>query len=146
MRRKAGTGAEPVPLCRRHYLFCQGLGAAHVGDEVGAHAAIAPLDQIHDKLGGMVEDYWADQIDIQRRAVVATLAFAQGNVVDALAGMRVAAELEDKAGLNSVTPVPAREMLGEMLLSLKQPGDALKEYEASPVQEPNRFWSRYGAA
>ena len=137
------------PFADAMTYFARGLGAAHVGDEVGARAAIASLDQIHDKLGRMGEDYWADQIEIQRRAVVATLAFAQGNVADALAGMRVAAELEDKAGLSSVTPgplVPAREMLGGMLLSLKRPGEALKEFEAALTQRPNRFWSLYGAA
>ena len=37
-------------------------------------------------------------------------------------------------------------MLGEILLSLKQPAPALKAFEASLVHEPNRFWSLYGAA
>jgi len=32
----------------------------------------------------------------------------------------------------------ARELLGEMLLELKQPAQALKEFEASHVREPNR--------
>ena len=140
---------SPFPFADAITYFARGLGAAHAGDQVGAHAAIASLDQIHDKLAGMGEDYWAGQVDIQRRAVVATLAFAQGHVADALAGMRAAAELEDNAGLSSVTPgplLPAREMLGGMLLSLKQPGDALKEFEAALAQEPNRFWSLYGAA
>ncbi|MEO6798453.1 MAG: hypothetical protein ABI178_00735 [Rhodanobacter sp.] len=129
--------------------FARGLGAAHAGDTVGTRRAIASLDQLHDKLGGLREDYWAGQIDIQRRAVVATLAFAQGKAADALAGMRAAADLEDKTERSSVTPgplLPAREMLGGMLLSLKQPGDALKEFQASLAQAPNRFWSLYGAA
>ena len=33
-----------------------------------------------------------------------------------------------------------------MLLELKQPGLALKEYETSHVREPNRFRGYYGAA
>jgi uncharacterized protein HemY len=33
-----------------------------------------------------------------------------------------------------------------MLLELKEPADALREYEASQVREPNRFRSFYGAA
>ncbi|MEO7326672.1 MAG: hypothetical protein ABIW82_17765 [Dokdonella sp.] len=129
--------------------FAQGLGAAHIGDAVGARAAIASLNQIHETLDAKGEAYWAGQIDIQRRGVMATLAFAQHNFADALAGMRAAADLEDKSGLSSVTPgplVPAREMLGGMLLSLKRPGDALKEFKAALVQTPNRFWSLYGAA
>jgi hypothetical protein len=129
--------------------FARGLGAAHLGDEVQARAAIGSLEQIHERLAKMGEPYWAGQIDIQRREVAATLALAQGDTAGALAGMRVAAGLEDKSALSSVTPgplVPAREMLGEMLLSVNEPADALKEFRASLAQQPNRFWSLYGAA
>jgi hypothetical protein len=42
--------------------------------------------------------------------------------------------------------VPAREMLGEFLLELKQPQLALKEFETTLAREPNRFRSVYGAA
>jgi hypothetical protein len=37
-------------------------------------------------------------------------------------------------------------MLGEMLQELKQPAQALKEFEASAVDNPNRFRGTYGAA
>ena len=53
---------------------------------------------------------------------------------DALKFMRAAADLEDSNEKHIVTPgriVPARELLGEMLLELKQPALALKEFEAS---------------
>ena len=63
--------------------------------------------------------------------------------------MRAAADLEDKNEKDIVTPgriVPARELLGEMLLELKQPALVLKEFEASQVREPNRFRGYYGAA
>jgi tetratricopeptide (TPR) repeat protein len=140
---------SPFPFAQAMTYFANGLGAARIGDDAGANAAVASLNQLHDTMSGTGEKYWAGQIDIQRRAVVATLAFAQGNAADALAGMRAAADLEDNAGLSSVAPgplLPAREMLGGMLLSLKQPAEALKTFEASLAQEPNRFWSLYGAA
>ena len=63
--------------------------------------------------------------------------------------MRASADLEDRNEKHIVTPgriVPARELLGEMLLELKQPALALKEFEASQVREPNRFRGYYGAA
>ncbi len=129
--------------------FARGLGAAHLSDGVGARAAITALDQIHDKLAQQGEAYWAGQTDIQRREVAAVLALAEGQVDEALAGMRQAADLEDKTQLASVTPgplAPAREMLGEMLLEHDRPAEALAAFEASLVQEPNRFWSLYGAA
>ncbi len=40
--------------------------------------------------------------------------------------------------------MPARELLGEMLLELNQPTQALKEFQASQRVEPNRFRSTYG--
>ena len=63
--------------------------------------------------------------------------------------MRAAADLEDKNEKHIVTParvVPARELLGEMLLEMKQPDLALREFEASQTREPNRFRNYLGAA
>jgi predicted Zn-dependent protease len=63
--------------------------------------------------------------------------------------MRQAADMEDKNDKHIVTPgriLPARELLGDMLLEMKRPADALKEYEASQLREPNRFRGLYGAA
>jgi len=37
-------------------------------------------------------------------------------------------------------------MLGDLLLELKRPAEALREFEASQKSEPNRFLGLYGAA
>ncbi len=47
---------------------------------------------------------------------------------------------------DSIPLAPARELLGEMLLLLNQPVDALKEFEATMKKEPNRFRGLYGGA
>ena len=63
--------------------------------------------------------------------------------------MRSGAEFEDKNEKHFVTPgriLPARELLGEMLLEQKQPALALKELEASQLREPNRFRNYYNSA
>ncbi len=63
--------------------------------------------------------------------------------------MRAAADLEDSTEKHPVTPapvVPARELLGELLLDLNQPAQALVEFEASAAREPNRFNGLFGAA
>ena len=52
----------------------------------------------------------------------------------------------DKHPVTPAPVVPARELLGDLLLDLNRPADALKEYEATLVAEPNRFRSLYGAA
>jgi tetratricopeptide (TPR) repeat protein len=42
--------------------------------------------------------------------------------------------------------IPARELLGDMLLEQKRYDAALKEYEASRAREPNRYRNYAGAA
>ena len=63
--------------------------------------------------------------------------------------MQSAADLEDSTEKHPVTPgaiVPARELLGELLLDLREPRQALEEFEASLLVSPNRFNGLYGAA
>jgi hypothetical protein len=63
--------------------------------------------------------------------------------------MKSAAELEDGREKNAVTPGPlatSRELLGEMLLQMNQPGQALEQSGATLKREPNRFRALYGAA
>jgi hypothetical protein len=57
--------------------------------------------------------------------------------------------LDDATEKHPVTPgtlLPAREQLGELLLELKQPAAALREFETSLRSAPNRFNGLYGAA
>jgi predicted Zn-dependent protease len=63
--------------------------------------------------------------------------------------MRAAAEAEEASDKHPVTPgnvVPSRELLGEMLMALKQPEQALSEFERSLKRDPNRFRGISGAA
>jgi tetratricopeptide (TPR) repeat protein len=93
--------------------------------------------------------YWAQQADIQIKVALAWAAFAAGNKQEALKLMREGADMEDASDKHPVTPghvLPARELLGEMLLELQQPALALKEFEASHKLEPNRFRGLFGAA
>ena len=94
-------------------------------------------------------DYWANQVEVMRLASLAWVALAQKKSNKALGLMRQAANNEDKSEKNIVTPgrlLPARELLADMLLELKRPAEALKEYEASQLREPNRYRGLYGAA
>ncbi|MGE5771420.1 MAG: hypothetical protein ACM3Z4_05140 [Hyphomicrobiales bacterium] len=55
--------------------------------------------------------------------------------------MRAVAEAEEVSDKHPVTPgnvVPSRELLGEMLLELGQPEQALIEFERSLERDPNR--------
>ena len=129
--------------------FARGLGYARTGDVASAKNEELILVQLRDGLAAQKNTYWSNQVDVQRLAVDGWIALAQGAQVDALSSMRAAADLEDSMEKHIVTPgpiVPARELLGEMLLEVGQPTEALKAFEASFLREPNRFRGAYGAA
>jgi hypothetical protein len=139
----------PVPYTEAMTYFARGLAAAHLGDTETARSSQEALARIHERLVQSKESYWAQQVEIQRRAVAAWLALAQGHTDDALREMKTTAELEDATEKSAVTPgplAPARELLGEMLLQVNQPGPALEQFEATLQHEPNRFRALYGAA
>jgi hypothetical protein len=138
-----------IPYADALTYFARALGAAHTGDLATARSAIDALQQIHDRLSQAKEGYWAEQVDIQRRGALAWLALAEGRNSDALAEMRAATDAEDKTEKSAITPgpiAPARELLGEMLLQVNEPAQALKEFQATLTKEPNRFRALYGAA
>ena len=129
--------------------FARALGAARSGDPASAGKDAEELAQLRDALKAAQNDYWATEVEVNRLSAAAWTAWAQGKSEEALSLMRSAADIEDKHEKHIVTPgriVPARELLGEMLLELKRPADALKEFEASHVREPDRFRGLYGAA
>jgi len=59
--------------------------------------------------------------------------------------LRAAADRQDKEGGESVH-IPAREMLGDMLMELKRPKEASVEYAEVLKNSPNRFDGLLGAA
>jgi len=92
------------------------------------------------------EAYEADSTGarIERDEVAAWASFAAGKQYDALADMRKAADLQDKVGQSEVD-IPAREMLGDMLLQLHEPQKALAEYRVALKLSPGRFNGLYHA-
>ena len=129
--------------------FASAIGAARSGDSAGASKGLERLTEIQKALAEKKENYWATQVEIQRMSAAAWLAQAQGKPDEALKLMRAAADLEDTTEKHPVTPgaiVPARELLGELLLEQRQSQEALKEFEAALLVSPNRFNGVYGAA
>ena len=129
--------------------FARGLGAARSGDAAAAEKGVQELARIVDGLKSAKNDYWATEVEVQRMSAVAWTVYAKGNRDEAATLMRSTADLEDKSEKREGPParlVPARELLGEMLLEMKRPAEALKEFEASEKHDPNRFRGIYGAA
>jgi hypothetical protein len=129
--------------------FGRGLGAARVNDMPTAAKAWADLARFHQALLQMKQAYWANQVEIQAEVIDAWMKFATGRTDEALAQMRLAAEWEDKTEKHPVTPgpiIPARELLGDMLMLAGKAKEALAAYEHSMRVEPNRFRGLAGAA
>ena len=129
--------------------FARALGASHTGQTEAARREVQQLTFLRDTLAQSNDNYWADQVDIQRETATAWITLAQGKREEALAQMRSAADHEDKTDKHNVTPgviLPARELLGDMLLELNQPAEAMVEFEATLRTAPNRFNALAGSA
>jgi tetratricopeptide (TPR) repeat protein len=140
---------DRFPQAEAVLTFARGLGAARSGNVAAAHKDLDRLQALREVMLAAKQNYWAGQTEIQRRAVAAWVARAEGKNQEALELMRAAADLEDSTEKHPVTPgplAPARELLGEMLLELNDPGQALKAFETSHRAEPNRFRGLYDAA
>jgi tetratricopeptide (TPR) repeat protein len=139
---------DKFPQAESITWFARGLGAARSGDLASARRDVARLEALRDSMTAAKSTYWAQQSEIQRRAVAAWIAFGEGRRDEALALARSAADLEDSTEKHPVTPgsiKPARELLAEMLLEAKDSAAALREFEASQKIDPNRLNGLWGA-
>jgi len=139
----------PFPYTDAITWFARGLGAARLGQASAANESATALQQIRERLLKADENYWARQVEIQELAVRAWAAFTESKKEEALRQMNSAAELEDGTEKSAVTPgplAPARELLGEMFLEMKEPAHALEQFKATLTKEPERFRALYGAA
>lgn len=143
---------EPVrsdfPWTEAMVYFARALGGAHSGALDLARAATDSLAEIHRRLSAAGEGYWAEQVAIEHLGAQAWLAHAERRDSAALHLMREGAQREGATEKSAVTPgplVPARELLGDLLLALGRPREALAEYQAALASEPNRYLTLDGA-
>lgn len=131
-------------------LFARAIGAARSGKLDPARQDVARLAAIRQALNTRAGEYdWAKQVEIQRQVAAAWLAAGERRPEQALTLMRSAADLDDATEKHPVTPgaiLPAREQLGELLLTLDRPTESLVAFEDSLRRTPGRLAGRYGAA
>lgn len=126
--------------------YASALGAARTGDLQRARHYVATLESMFLDVRG--KDKYAGLIEAQRRAAAGWIAQAEGRADEAAALLRSAAELEESIEKHPVTPgavLPARELLGDVLLEQQKPIEALQAYEATLKYAPGRFNSVAGA-
>jgi tetratricopeptide (TPR) repeat protein len=141
--------ATPYPYVDALTRFARALGAARTGKPDAARPDVAALGVLGDSLEAAKDPIWTEKVRIQQQIAAAWVTFAEGRKAEALEQLRKAADAEDATDKSAISPgplAPARELLGEMLLALDRPADALKEFEATLKKEPNRFRATYEAA
>jgi tetratricopeptide (TPR) repeat protein len=133
-----------------HIHFARAMGAARSGNPARARDELVSLAALEQALVVPPGTYdWRRPIAIERQTAEAWLAQSEGKPDVALRLMRAAADLDDATEKHPVTPgsiLPAREQLGELLLELGRPTEALVEYEASLKRAPRRLAGLHGAA
>lgn len=133
---------KKYPQAEAINAFARGVGAARSGDTTTARAQQERLGTLREAARDARLTYWVEQIDIQAALVGALALCADGKSDACIDGLKVAATREDATEKHAVVPgplLPARELLADMLLAQNKPAEALREYEAVMVKEPNRY-------
>jgi tetratricopeptide (TPR) repeat protein len=141
---------EKFPQFEAMLEFARGLGAARSGDLQSARQSIELMTTLQSKVANTNKDeYWANQIEIQKSAVMAWVLYAEGKTEEALKSMEASAEMESATSKSPVTPgevLPARELLADMYAELGRHTNAIENYELALKRSPNRLNSLLGAA
>jgi len=135
---------------QNYTYWTRAIGAARSGDLQSARYAIQKLTEIvkltdgaPKAMGGM--DTSASEAGIESSEAEGWLAYAEGKPDEAVGLLRSAAEREEARDAEPFA-MPAREMLGDLLMEIRRPSEALAAYKAVLTNYPNRFDALYGAA
>jgi tetratricopeptide (TPR) repeat protein len=141
--------ASAPPQVLATAVWARGLGYARDGHPKEARNQAEALRQIEERLRTSGTDYWATQVDIMTREVLAWSAQAEGRSDEATSVLRSAADEEDGIEKLPATPgpiIPAREQLGDLLLERGNFALASRAFETALVNAPGRRASLQGVA
>jgi tetratricopeptide (TPR) repeat protein len=160
LERRAWKEAATVPIRKATYWakfpfgealieYAHAIGRARSGDIAGARQSASRLEELRDAITDPRFGFFKKQVDVQHQIAQALIAALDKNSDAAVAALRAAAAVEDEMGKNPVSPgalLPARDLLGDLLLELGRADVALVEYESSLRIRPSRWYSLAGAA
>ncbi|HTK95913.1 MAG TPA: tetratricopeptide repeat protein [Terriglobales bacterium] len=133
------------PYVQAGASWTHAIAAGHLKDAAAAKAAVDQYLALIEATKKSRNAYLARYMDMGRDEAIAWLRHAEGNDDEAVRLLRAVADKQDKVGKGEVE-LPAREMLGDLLLEAGRPAEALAEYETALKTDPNRFNGLYGAA
>lgn len=143
---------EEFPWQKAIYHFARALGASQTKDFVKAEQEIEVLKKLRQNLiaqNDRSKTIQIKQVEIQIKTSQAWFSFRKNELEKGLILMQEAVEIERHTSKHPVTPsdvLPAIELLGDMLLELNKPEEALLAYEENLIGHPHRFNGIYGAA
>lgn len=139
---------EKFPWQEAIIHFTRLLGLVHIGNMDSAGVELKKLKLLRDTLANEKDVYKANQVEIQIKISNAWMLFKQRKNKTALELMNSAADMEDATEKHPVTPgevVPARELLGDMLMQMGHAAKAVGVYQENLKRHPKRFNGLYGA-
>jgi hypothetical protein len=144
---------QPLPDSAPHVaaivFWARAVANARAGRPEAAESDIARIEACRQQLQAAGNAYWAMQVDVLGKEAKAWQLAATARPTESVQLLRGAADEEESVEKLSVTPgpvVPAREQLGELLLTLNRPEQALREFRASLAAAPGRRGAVTGAA
>ena len=138
-------GANAPPHLQMITYWARTIASARIGDVEATRRNVQQFDDAEEATRKSKYAYVLEGPNSSHGEVHAWLAFAEKKNDEAVRQMQQVADIQDKLGKAEVD-IPAREMLADILLELKQPDKALAEYEKSMQIDPNRFNGLAGAA
>jgi tetratricopeptide (TPR) repeat protein len=136
---------ETEPYFQATTYWAHAVGAGHLRDVPVAKEAVAHYEVAVEATRKTKNAFRAQYMLTNGDQARAWLLVAEGKNDEAVDLLRSVADKQDAQGKGEVE-LPAREMLGDMLLELGRGREALREYEKSLKTDPNRFNGLYGAA
>lgn len=140
---------EKFPWQKAIVHFTRVLGAVQLGKLDQAKKELETLRSLHAILSKEKNTLReAAQVMVQINTAEAWIKYKEGNNDKAVELMTTAADMEDGTEKHPVTPgeiIPARELLGDMLLEMNKPTLALEAYKSVLETHPNRFNGLYSA-
>jgi len=138
LKPEAGEGSSHRGPATFDTYWANGIGAGHLHDAKAAKKALKQIDDCIATLKQGPLAYMAAGAAVPHDEVAAWVAYSEDKPEEAVALMRKAADQQDKLGQGEVD-IPAREMLGDLLMLERKPTEALAEYKVALTLSPNRL-------